>query len=278
MAKKKPSEERIRKTLDSLENPTTIKVGNKELLPETVIGGGLGIAETGYGIAGLFMDEDLGLKPYESTYETSKVLPALRDKAVQNATTGGDDYAARIRTKNVFAETVQSAVNRSGGSRSFVQSNTAAASDVYNLANLGIDKEMLDRKQTALNIASKIENAVINDKLNKMKDFHYSNEDKYRKLMQEITFDRENRQGAMAMIKGGLSNITQASMNEGQWGKNGTMRNTMTARALLELQRLGIKTDNGEVPEPDIFNKQKAKELGIYNIDPFANLGEPSNV
>lgn len=260
---------RIQDTLDAIQNPKTIKIGKKEFLPETVIGGGVGAITAGYGIAGLLIDEDLGLNPYESTYETSKVLPALRDKAVQTATTGGDDYAARIRARNMYAETIQSAVNRSGGSRSFVQANAAAAGDVFNLANLSIDKEMMDRKQTALNIASNIENAVINDKLNKMKDLQYSNEDKYRKLMQEIAFDRENRQGAIAMIKGGASDIMQAGINESQWGKKGTMRNIMASRALLELQRIGgpKSTSTGSNSESSLYQPSYSHEDVLAQLE-----------
>ncbi len=268
------SYDRLSKMLEGIENPNTVKLGNKEFLPETLLGGAMGIGEVGYGLAGLFIDEDLGLKPYESTYETSAALPAMRDKALQDATTGGDDYAARIRAKNMYADTVQSSVNRSGGSRSFVQSNVAAAGDAFNLANLGIDKEMEGRRQSALNLASNIENAVTNDKLNKMKDMQYANDDKFRKMMQEITFDRENRQGAMAMIKGGIGNVAQATMNESQWGKNGTMRNSMSANIQLELQRIGglggpaensfqTQTTNPALLDVEQFMMQGEKPIGI---------------
>lgn len=235
---KKIAEERLRAVLKDIENPNTVKIGGKEFLPETLAGGASAITDIGFGIAGLFKDDDIGANAYESTYETSKALPGMRDKALQMAT-NPDDYAARIRAKNMYNENVQSAINRSGGSRAFVQSNVSAAGDVYNLANLGIDKEMGERKERALSLAANIENAVIQDKLNKLKDLQYSNDDKYKKLLGEITLDKENRAGAISLLKGGLNSLGQGLNYESQWGKGGVMRNSMASRALMELSRIG---------------------------------------
>lgn len=236
---KKIAEERLRAVLKDIENPNTVKIGGKEFLPETLAGGASAITDIGFGIAGLFKDDDIGANAYESTYETSKALPGMRDKALQMAT-NPDDYAARIRAKNMYNENVQSAINRSGGSRAFVQSNVSAAGDVYNLANLGIDKEMGERKERALSLAANIENAVIQDKLNKLKDLQYSNDDKYKKLLGEITLDKENRAGAISLLKGGLNSLGQGLNYESQWGKGGVMRNSMASRALIELSRIGV--------------------------------------
>lgn len=244
----KITEDRLKKLMSDFENPSTINIGGKSFLPETAIGAVSSAFDIGAGIYGMFKDENINAPTYESTYQESKLLPQLRDKAVADAFSGsGDDYAARIRSKNVYNDTVQSAVNRSAGSRAFVQSNVAAAGDVYNLANLQIDKELQAKKSQSLAVASNIENLVMQDKLNKLKDNQYANEDKFRKLMAEIGLDKENRAGATSLIKSGINNAAMAVNNESQWGKNGTMRSLMLSQIELEMVRAGVKTGNGSI-------------------------------
>lgn len=227
---------RLKSAYDMVENPPTIA----GLQSSTVFGGISAATDLGLGLWGMFKDNNIGAPGYESTYQTSGALPGIRDAALRDAFGGGDDYAARIRAKNVQRDAVNSAINRSGGSRAFVQSNVAAADDVFNLQNLGIDKMMGDRKTQNLQIAGQMENLVIQDKLNKMKDMQYSNEDKYRKHMAEITLDRDNRRGAMGMIKSGLNNFALTANNEEQWGVEGSMRNLMKMNALREMAVAGI--------------------------------------
>jgi len=233
--------ERLPNLLYDMENPTTIA----GFQPQTFIGGAQGAMDLGLGIWGMIKDDDINAPVYESTYQTSAVLPGLRDKAVRDAFVGMDDYAARIRARNNKNDAVNSAIARSGGSRAFVQSNVAAADDVLNLANLSIDKEMEARRVQSMSVAGNLENLVIQDKLNKLKDQQYSYESKYRNHMQEIKLDMENTAGAMSRINSGMGNLAQAGSYEEQWGKNGTQRNMMAANILLALSAAGLdKSEN----------------------------------
>jgi hypothetical protein len=249
--------ERLPNLLYDIENPTTIA----GFQPQTFIGGAQGAMDLGLGIWGMIKDDDINAPVYESTYQTSAVLPGLRDKAVRDAFVGMDDYAARIRARNNKNDAVNSAIARSGGSRAFVQSNVAAADDVLNLANLSIDKEMEARRVQSMSVAGNLENLVVQDKLNKLKDQQYSYESKYRNHMQEIKLDMENTAGAMSRINSGMGSLAQAGSYEEQWGKNGTQRNMMAANILLALSAAGL-----DKTLPDPTNKDRIPDY-IRNYD-----------
>ena len=276
MTDKKKKDEPIETILESQDQSITSLFDNlnKDMgkrSTSAIIGGTKGLLDFGLGLYGLFKDDNIGAPAYESTYQTSNVLPALRDRAMMEAFSGKDDYAARIRARNQRDMAVQSAINRSGGSRAFVQSNVAAADDVFNLANLGIDKEMEAARINALNTAGNLENLVIQDKLNKMKDMQYSNEDKYRKLMAEITLDRENRQGAMGMMSSGLNDVAQAASMEDMWGKNGTMKQIQLANLMLSAKKAGV----------DLFGGEKQSTFVLGPVDTGMNhtpMENPANV
>lgn len=270
---------RLKEAFDKLDNPYTLG----GYLPETVIGGGKGAAEVIGGIYGLSKNTDLGLTPYKSTYEESSSLKALRDKAFVNTFANSDDYASRIRAKNVYNNQVNEIINRSGGSRAFAVANTAAAADQLNLANLGIDEQQRNNQNRNIQTALGLEGAVIQDKLNKSNDVKYENKDRLEKFLTQLNYDRENTRGAIGLITGGLGDVSQAFGHESVWGKNGSMRAIMKSRTAMEMQRAGIDPYGMKTPQfdsPVVDNNNPWSGFGseeIPNSSMVGNVLAPEN-
>lgn len=224
--------------------------------PESVMGGVTGAGKMAAGIYGMFqpgISPDVEAKSYKSTYQESPQLKALRDMAFAKAFAGSDDYASRIRAKNVHDNAVKTLIAHSGGSRGFIASNIAGADDAENLANLGIDKANRDAEGQKIGLATQLEGAVMNDKLNKVHDEQYANKDSFEKFIAGMNFNRANTIGSMGLVSGGLGDITHAFTNEKQWGKNGIQTKINKAKLLLAAKKSGIDLETGLPTEGDPF-------------------------
>lgn len=210
-------------------------------LPETWMGGAQSLAQVGTGVWGLFNKPDLELKPYESTYEESGQLKGLADKAMIDAFAGGDDYASRIRARNIADESRRRVLEGSGGSRATILGNESAIADSENLANLGIDQQQNQLNAQKMSIAAQLQTAVMQDKANKSQDMRLATQSQLEARLKEIDAERENLKGSVQLITQGLSTASSLIKNEALFGEGGTMWDIMQRKQNLEKAKWGKK-------------------------------------
>lgn len=182
--------------------------------------------KTGAGIAALFQEAPK-VEMVNATYQKNPNIAAAAAKALMDAESNQDDYAARIRAREGSNRMISDAIANSGGQRGFVAAQTSAAADAFNTANLEIDKRVSQEKTAKMGVAANLQQLELFDELNRARDIQQANEINTKIALSNIESERKRVSGAADLIFGGLTDLAKGISTGTLYGKDGVITNKM---------------------------------------------------